>query len=93
MVNDYPKRNSSDPVEELINKAVSAARTGDYSSASRHLNLLLQELEPNLSRMSPGTLHDIGYSMETLFAMQKMKNWVALADILEFEILPIWRNR
>jgi|GEM_PF-4010717 len=93
MVNNSLDSIGPDPIETLINMAVASARTGDYSSAARHLNLLLQELEPHLSRMSPGTLHDIGYSMETLFAMQKMKNWVALADILEFELLPLWRSR
>ena len=32
------------------------------------------------------------YSLETLAQMQQMKNWVAFADILEFEFLPLWKR-
>ncbi|MBN1577407.1 MAG: hypothetical protein JW913_12690 [Chitinispirillaceae bacterium] len=89
---------SHDPAQRevvlLVPAIVAAARTGDYAGAARLLNRLLQKLQTELSKghIAAGDLSKITYSLETLLAMQKMKNWVAFADILEYEFLPLWQK-
>ena len=86
----------SDPVELLnfIPEIVVASRTGDYAGTARLLNRFLQQLQLQLSRgfVSAEGLSKITYSLETLLAMQQMKDWVAFADILEYEFVPLWKN-
>ena len=91
------KHNRNTAPKEIVPQIpaiVAAARTGDYAGAARLLNLLLQQLQKELSkgRFAAGTLSKITYSLETLLAMQKMENWVAFADILEYEFLPLWQS-
>jgi hypothetical protein len=78
----------------LIPAIVAAARTGDYAGAARLLNTMLQQLQKELSKghVAAGSLSKITYSLETLLAMQKMENWVAFADILEYEFFPLWKE-
>ena len=81
-------------METLVLPIVLAARTGDYSTASRLLNHLFRILQEELSggRVSAENLSKLTYSLETLMAMQKMENWVAFADILEYEFVPLWKR-
>jgi hypothetical protein len=40
----------------------------------------------------PELLSKITYSLETLYMMQKERDWVAFADVLEFEFIPLWKT-
>jgi len=76
----------------LVQQIIRSARTGDYAATASTLNRLLSRIEKTLSG---GTVHvnyvrDITYSIETLAHMQQMGNWVAFADLLEYEFMPLW---
>ena len=78
----------------LIPVIIKAARTGDYAQTASHLNRLLQKLQQELAKgyIAADGLSKITYSLETLLSMQQMKNWIAFADILEYEFLPLWNE-
>ena len=78
----------------IMEDIVKAARTGDYSNVSSLLNQALQILQHELSKgiIAPDGISKLAYSLETLTAMQQMQNWVAFADILEFEFIPFWKS-
>jgi hypothetical protein len=78
----------------LVPEIVTAARTGDYAQTAALLNRFLQRLTQELSKgyIPAGELSRINFSLETLLSMQQMENWVAFADVLEFEFLPLWRE-
>ncbi len=88
------EKSLTDEMVSLIPAIVFAARTGDYAEAARNLNLFLQKLQQEISKgyISAENLSKITYSLETLLAMQQMENWVAFADILEYEFLPLWHT-
>lgn len=69
-------------------------RSGDYSVASSRLNeiLLCMQAELKNRKVAPQLLQKLLISLETLFTMQKMEDWVAVADILEFEFTGIWKE-
>ncbi|NLL12695.1 MAG: hypothetical protein GX267_04765 [Fibrobacter sp.] len=73
---------------------IDSLRCGDYSVASSRLNETLQCMETELKnrKVAPKQLQKLLYSLETLFTMQKMEDWVAVADILEFEFTGIWKE-
>lgn len=83
-----PSRNLSQSVPAII----TAARTGDYAQTASLLNRFLQQLQQELAKgyITADGISKINYSLETLFSMQQMENWVAFADILEYEFLPLW---
>ncbi len=82
-------------VEDLIVSTVAAARTGDYSGTSRLLNRFLGVVQQELAGNggSGRDLRKIAYSLETLCAMQRIEDWVAFADILEYEFAPLWGGK
>jgi hypothetical protein len=73
---------------------IDSLRSGDYSVASSRLNeaLLLIQSELKNRKVVPQLLQKLLFSLETLFIMQKMEDWVAVADILEFEFTDIWKE-
>jgi hypothetical protein len=73
---------------------IAAARTGDYPDTSRRINIFLQHLQYELSKgyLPSESIAKITYSLETLLAMQQMNDWVAFADVLEYEFLPLWKS-
>ena len=73
---------------------IGTARTGDYARTASLLNRFLQHLQQELSKgyIAADGLSKVTYSLETLLSMQRMENWVAFADILEYEFLPLWRS-
>lgn len=73
---------------------IDSLRCGDYSVASSRLNeaLLLIQSELKNRKVVPQLLQKLLFSLETLFIMQKMEDWVAVADILEFEFTDIWKE-
>jgi hypothetical protein len=78
----------------VIKKIITSARTGDYGGASSEINqfLLLLQAELSKGRVSAAALSKITYSLETIVEMQKSGDWVAVADILEFEFIPLWKG-
>ena len=71
---------------ELTNLVV-GLRSGDYSNALSMLNIFLGNLTEKLhSGKINVDLKKLSYSFETLFMMQKNEDYVAMADILEYEI-------
>lgn len=78
-------------LSEQIKKIAQEARRGDYGLASSDINLFLQLLQIELSKgyIRSDTLSKVTSSLETLMEMQKKGDWVALADILEYEFIEI----
>ncbi|HMA65574.1 MAG: hypothetical protein ACM31E_01315 [Fibrobacterota bacterium] len=76
---------------EQIKKIAHEARTGDYGQAASDINIFLQLLQSELSKgyIRSDDLSKVTYSLETLMEMQKKGDWVALADILEYEFTDI----
>jgi len=77
-------------VYSVLKEIVHYARTGSYSDAASKLNSCLQDMQPILlsGTIPPEYLKKLTYSLETVFLMQKQNDWVAVADIIEFE-LPV----
>jgi hypothetical protein len=76
---------------DILQKIAFAARTGDEAGTARLLNRFLQILQKSVLpgiKNSEG-LSKITFSLETLLGMQQMKDWVAFADILEYELHPL----
>ena len=84
----------TDDLAVMIPPIATAARTGDYAGTARLHNRFLRVLQKQISRgvIGPEGISKITYSLETLLAMQKMEDWVAFADILEYEFLPLWQK-
>ncbi len=80
-----------DVVFALLKQAVFCARTGGYSDAASKLNACLQELQPLLrsGAVPAAVLKKIAFSLETVLLMQQQHDWVAVADVVEFELLSL----
>lgn len=81
-------------ISQSFQYIVDALRSGDYSVASSRLNEILLYMQTELKnrKIAPNSLQKLLISLETLFAMQKMEDWIAVADILEFELSDIWKK-
>lgn len=84
----------SGQVIALVQNIIRSARTGDYAATASTLNRFLALLQKVLAAgtVNVNLLQDIAYSVETLSHMQQMQNWVAFADLLEYEFLPLWNR-
>lgn len=83
--------------KDLIDSAqntIIAARTGDYGNAVYYLNHFLLQFQTILTKkkINPEDLKAVNFSLETLFAMQKSEDWIAFADVLEYEFIPLWKR-
>lgn len=78
----------------MLKEIVYCARTGDYSDAASKLNTCLQKMEPVLvsGDISPDYLKKLTYSLETIHMMQKQNDWVAVADVIEFEFIELLKE-
>lgn len=78
-------------LHEQIKKIAQEARCGNYGQAASDINKFLLLLQSELSKgyIRPDDLSKVTYSLETLLEMQKKGDWVALADILEYEFSGI----
>lgn len=74
-----------------ISEIAGCSRRGELSDFSSHLNLFLADLQKYLQITTPdaSTLKKISYSLETVMILQKQKDFVALADILEYELVKL----
>ena len=81
-------------VYPVLKEIVHCARTGSYSNAASKLNSCLQDIQPILlsGTIPPEYLKKLTYSLETVFLMQKQNDWVAVADIIEYEFLALLKE-
>lgn len=78
----------------MLEEVVCCARIGDYSDAASKLNISLQKLGPILTsgKIPVEYLKKLTYSMETIFLMQTQKDWVGLADVIEYEFSALLKE-
>ena len=82
-------------IDSLLLTLARFGRLGDYGDANRNLNrclVLFQHLQGTLRDIPKPLLEKFNYSLETIFLMLKNKDWVAIADIVDFELLSLWRE-
>jgi hypothetical protein len=82
-------------IDTLLVTLARFGRLGDYGDANRDLNrclVLFQHLQDALRTIPGPLLEKFNYSLETAFLMLKNKDWVAIADIVEYEMLAQWRE-
>jgi len=77
-----------------LEEVVRCARTGDYSDGASKLNTCLQELQPILTsgKIPVDYIKKLTYSMETILLMQIQKDWVAVADVIEYEFIALLKQ-
>jgi hypothetical protein len=84
-----------DEVEALLSALGREGRLGDFGDANRDLNrclALFQHLQGPLGSVPKPLLDKFNYALETIFMMLKNKDWVAVADIVEYELLGLWQE-
>jgi hypothetical protein len=77
-----------------LREVVRSARTGAYGDAASQLNEALQSVQSALSAgtVDPEVLNKLKISLETLFLVQKQHDWVAVADLIEYELIGLLRR-
>ncbi len=87
------KENIED-IHSLLKEIIFCARTGNYPEAASNLNSFIQEIQPILlsGKIASDYLKKLSYSLETIFLMQKQKDWVAVADVIEYEFSAILKE-
>ena len=73
------------------------ARAGDYADAARGLNQCIPLLQAGLSVLvsddqKKGLAEKIRFSLETMLLMLEHRNWVAIADVIDYEFVPLWKK-
>jgi len=73
------------------------ARAGDYADAARGLNQCIAHLQAGLSALvsddqKKGVGDKIRFSLETMLLMLEHHNWVAIADVIDYEFVPLWKK-
>jgi len=82
-------------IDTLLVTLAREGRLGDCGDANRDLNrclVLFQHLQGPLRTIPKPLLEKFNYSLETVFIMLKNKDWVAIADIVEYELLALWHE-
>jgi hypothetical protein len=85
---------SGKSILDLLAITSNRARTGDYSDAARSLNQCIPLLQNRLLTLEKQTVYGakISFSLETMLLMLEHKNWVAVADVIDYEFIPLWKN-
>jgi|WetSurMetagenome_2_1015567.scaffolds.fasta_scaffold105185_2 hypothetical protein len=86
--------------QQVINsfsEAARNARTGDYSQAALSINsgvLRFQEFIVKEGKSARVKEYEgrLTYSLETLLLMLERKDWVAVADVIDYEFIPLWKE-
>lgn len=81
----------------LLKKISDFSRTGDYADAALHLNRCVVRMQSHLgdsaANKQPRVYSTkINYSLETMLLMLEHNDWVAIADIIDFEFVPLWKE-
>ena len=69
-------------------------RTGEYAEAALALNQCIPRMEQCLSqaKLSTAGMDKLLSSLETLYLLQSSADWVAFADVVDFEFIPLWKT-
>ncbi len=80
--------------EVMLQEIVVCARRGEYPDAASKLNAVLQLIQPILTSgtIEQGLIQKLSYSLETLCMVQQQKDWVAVADVIEFEFVALLKQ-
>lgn len=68
-------------------------RTGAYSDASSKLNrciFMIQEQLPGLAQKDPKAIPAALDAIRRMLEHLEQRDWVAFADVVEFELIPFW---
>jgi hypothetical protein len=81
----------------LLKELSDFARTGDYADAALRLNQCVVRMQSRMSDIAANRHYQkysnkINYSLETMLLMLKSNDWVAIADIIDFEFVPLWEE-
>jgi hypothetical protein len=84
-------------VIDTFTEASRHARCGDYGQAAASINsgiLKFQEFTQlqGTSERSKEYGPRMIYSLETLLLMLERKDWVAAADVIDYEFIPLWKE-
>jgi hypothetical protein len=76
---------------QMLQTLVSHARTGHYGDAASVLNQAMATMQTVVSGAgcTPQRLKKIAYSLETMVLLQQSGDWVGVADVVEFELIPL----
>jgi hypothetical protein len=90
-------QSGADTTEIYLAEIVTSCRLGDYGDASSLINRCIPSFEalqkdPAIASARKPLLDKINFSLETVVLMLGRKDWVAVADIIEFELLPMWTD-
>ena len=83
-----------DDITATLAEVVFYARTGGYADAASRLNAGLQKLQQALGSgmASDAQVRKLAYSLETLLLMQQQQDWVAAADVIEYELVVLLKE-
>jgi hypothetical protein len=84
-------------VIDKFGEASRKARLGDYGGAALSINSCILRLQEFMQRQGQSaSFKEYGsrltYSLETLLLMLERKDWVAAADIIDYEFIPLWKE-
>ena len=81
----------ADEIQSMLRDVVRHGRTGGYSEAASGMNKCVQQLQGLFGAGVVRTedLSKLAYSLETIAMMQQSDDWVAVADIIEYEFAPL----
>ncbi|MBD3419866.1 MAG: hypothetical protein GF398_07100 [Chitinivibrionales bacterium] len=76
---------------DFLQRIVRCLRTGSYAESASLLNLALQQLQLVLTDngMAQTDRAKILYSLETMHLLQQQEDWVAVADVIEYELAKL----
>ena len=82
---------------DLFTEASTSARCGDYGRAALSINSSILRFEQFMKQEGQRQrLKEFGpkmtYSLETLLLMLERKDWVAAADVIDYEFIPLWKQ-
>jgi hypothetical protein len=80
-----------------IPQIIRMCRLGNYGEAASGINRcipLFQELlaDKDIGLHLPHLVRKINYSLETVLLMLKNNDWVAVADVLEYELIVLLKQ-
>jgi hypothetical protein len=84
-------------IDELLAAIARQCRLGDYGDAASGLNRVVaavQSLQGTsfFTAVPKADIAKFNYSLETLLLMLQSKDWVAAADVIEYELIALWQG-
>jgi hypothetical protein len=84
-------------VIDIFAEAARHARCGDYSQAAGAINSSILKFKEFMQQQGASEQYKkfgprMTYSLETLLMMLERKDWVAAADVIDYEFIPLWKE-